>query len=132
MPHVLLVEVDPTTTYLLTHQLVSRGVSHVTHAATVAEALAMLDPPPDWIILDMDLPDRSGMVVLEAIRKSDMPTRVVVSSATEDKSLLAAYAACKPDAILSGLSIPHCCPSGDVGCPPTTKGRIAAGSHAVR
>ena len=55
---------------------------------------------PDWVILDMDLPDGSGLVVLEAIRKAEHPTRVIVSSATEDKSLLAAYAACKPDAIL--------------------------------
>ena len=40
--------------------LVSRGVAQVVLAATVAQALGLLDPPPDWAILDMDLPDGSG------------------------------------------------------------------------
>ena len=98
MPHVLLVEDDPATAYILTHQLASRGVCHVTHAATVAEALGLLDPPPDWAILDMELPDGSGLAILRAIRDAGLPTRVVVSStSTATDAAVASYG---PDLIL--------------------------------
>jgi CheY-like chemotaxis protein len=100
MPHVLLVEDDPATAYILSHQLAARGVCHVAHAATIAEALSLLDPPPDWAILDMELPDGSGLVVLRAIRDAGLPTRVVVSSATKDAATIAAYTAFRPDLIL--------------------------------
>ncbi|WP_406694620.1 hypothetical protein V5E97_26495 [Singulisphaera sp. Ch08] len=46
MPRVLVVEDDPATTSILTYQLASRRVSHITHATTVAAALSMLDLPP--------------------------------------------------------------------------------------
>jgi CheY-like chemotaxis protein len=100
MPHVLLVEDDPFTVRRLRRQLVSCGVCRVTHAATVAEALGLLEPPPDWVILDIHLPDGLGLVVLEAIRKAKLPTRVVVSSSTKDANLLAAFAVYKPDFII--------------------------------
>src|SRR4051812_4570048 len=101
MPHVLLVEDDPYTARLLTRLLVSRGECHVILATTVAQALGLLDPPPDWVILDMNLPDGPGVAVLEAIRKAELPTRVVVSSATKDTALVADYAAYQPDLILA-------------------------------
>jgi CheY-like chemotaxis protein len=97
MPHVLLVEDDPFTVRRLSRQLVTCGVCRVTHAATVAEALGLLEPAPDWVILDVHLPDGTGLAVLEAIRRAGLPTRVVVSSSTKDTNLLAAFAAYKPD-----------------------------------
>jgi two-component system response regulator RegA len=100
MPHVLVVEDDPFTARRLLRLLVSRGVCQVRHATTVAQALGLLDPPPDWVILDMNLPDGTGLPVLEAIRKADLPTRVIVSSATKDADLVAAFAVYKPDVIL--------------------------------
>jgi DNA-binding NarL/FixJ family response regulator len=100
MPHVLLIEDDPITVCRLSHVLASRGVCAVAHAETVAEALGLLDPPPDWIILDMGLPDGSGLTVLEVIRKAKLATRVVVSSATKDAGTIAAYTAYRPDLIL--------------------------------
>jgi DNA-binding response OmpR family regulator len=100
MPHVLLVEDDPFTARRLHRLLLSRGVTRVLLATTVAQALGLLDPPPDWVILDMELPDGLGLTVLEAIRKADLPTRIVVSSATKDRRLVAAIEALKPDLII--------------------------------
>jgi CheY-like chemotaxis protein len=100
MPRVLLVEDDPFTVRRLRRLLMSGGVCPVMHAATVAEALELLIPPPDWVILDMHLPDGLGLVVLETIRRVGLPTRVVVSSSTRDTELVAAFAALKPDFIL--------------------------------
>jgi CheY-like chemotaxis protein len=100
MPHVLVIEDDPFTARRLLRLLVSRGVCQVMHATTVAQALGLLEPPPDWVILDMNLPDGTGLVVLEAIRRAELPTRVVVSSATKDSALVAAFAAYKPDLII--------------------------------
>jgi len=100
MPHVLLVEDDPFTARRLLRLLVSRGVCRVVLATTVAQALGLLEPPPDWVILDIHLPDGSGLAVLETIRRAGLPTRVVVSSSTKDSNLLAAFAAHKPDFII--------------------------------
>jgi CheY-like chemotaxis protein len=112
---VLLVEDDPATTYILTHQLASRGVCDVTHATTAAESLAILDPPPDGIILDIDLPFGSRLVILEAIRKADLLTRVVVSSAMPDADLIAAFTAYRPDRIIPKPLEPALLPIGLVG-----------------
>jgi CheY-like chemotaxis protein len=100
MPRVLVVEDDPFTARRLRRQLTARGVCQVILATTVAQALGLLDPPPDWVVLDMELPDGSGLTVLETIRNAGLPTRVIVSSATRDSVLIAAFTAYKPDAIL--------------------------------
>src|SRR4051812_16882131 len=100
MPHVLVVEDDEFTARLLRRLLASRGVFQVVLATTVTQALGLLEPPPDWVILDMNLPDGTGLVVLEAIHKAELPIRVVVSSATRDTALVAAFTAYNPDFIL--------------------------------
>jgi CheY-like chemotaxis protein len=100
MPRILLVEDDPFTVRRLRRLLLMRGVCSVLHATTVAQALELLEPPPDWVILDMHLPDGTGLAVLEAIRKAGLPTRVIVSSATKDAVLVAAFAAHEPDFII--------------------------------
>jgi two-component system response regulator RegA len=100
MAQVLLIEDDPVTVCRLNHVLASRGVLAIAHAATIAEALGLLDPPPDWIILDLNLPDGTGLIVLEAIRKAKLSIRVVVSSATKDAATIAAVASYRPELIL--------------------------------
>jgi DNA-binding NarL/FixJ family response regulator len=100
MAQVLLIEDDPVTVCRLSHVLASRGVRAVAHAETIAEALRLLAPPPDWVILDMGLPDGSGLTVLEAIRKAKLSTRIIVSSATKDAATIAAFTSYLPDLIL--------------------------------
>lgn len=112
VPRVLVVEDDPFTARRLCRLLASRGVSRVVHATTVAEALRLLQPPPDWVILDMHLPDGLGLVVLQAIRKAGLPTRVVVSTATKDTHLVEACAAYKPEVILPKPLNPALLPIG--------------------
>lgn len=100
MPYVLVVEDEPFTARRLRRLLIARGACHVAVSATIAGALKLLDPAPDWVILDINLPDGSGLTVLEAIRKAALSTRVVISSATRDAALIAMFAAHRPDFIL--------------------------------
>jgi two-component system KDP operon response regulator KdpE len=111
-PRVLVVEDDPFTARILRRVLLSRGVSQVVHATTIAEALGLLEPPPDWVILDLHLPDGSGLLVLQAIREAGLPTRVVVSSSSKDTQLIAALAAYKPDEIIPKPLNPALLPIG--------------------
>lgn len=112
MPHILLVEDDPLTARRLHRLLVSRGACQVNLATTVAQALGLLDPPPDWVILDMELPDGLGLTVLEFIRRAALPTRVVVSSVTKNGRLVAAIEAWKPDLIIPKPLNPALLPIG--------------------
>jgi DNA-binding NarL/FixJ family response regulator len=66
----------------------------------VARALELLRTRPDWVILDVDLADGSGLAVLHEIRRAKLPARVVVSAATKDVATLAAVAFFSPDLIL--------------------------------
>jgi CheY-like chemotaxis protein len=100
MPHVLVVEDDPVTARVLCQVLKSRGASLVVHAGTVADALKSLDPAPDWVILDLDLPDGRGLEVMDAVRAAGLPTRIVVSAATADPGLMATVVARNPDVII--------------------------------
>lgn len=111
-PLVLVVEDDPFTARRLHRLLVLRGISRVAFATTVTEALGLLWPPPDWVILDVNLADGPSLAVLEAIRGAGLPTRVVVSSATKDAALMAAFAALKPVAILPKPLNPALLPIG--------------------
>jgi CheY-like chemotaxis protein len=101
VPRILLVEDDPSTVRRLRRLLMLRGGHRLLHAATVAEALKLLVPPPDWVILDMHLPDGHGLTILETIRRAGLPTRVVVSSSSKDGALIDAVTAYQPDLILA-------------------------------
>jgi DNA-binding NarL/FixJ family response regulator len=60
----------------------------------------------------MNLPDGTGLDVLEAIRKAELPTRVIISSATKDTALVAAFAAYRPAFILPRPLDPTLLPIG--------------------
>lgn len=97
---VLVVEDDPFTARRLNRLLEAQGLCQVVQAATVAEALELLEPPPDWVILDMHLPDGLGLEVLQAIRAGQLPCHVIVSSATTEPHLIAALIAYRPELII--------------------------------
>lgn len=78
---VLLVEDEAPLRAILHNNLERRGIE-VTDAGSVAEALAVArQMPPDLILLDINLPDRSGWDVLRDLRASgSMPPTIVVSA----------------------------------------------------
>jgi DNA-binding response OmpR family regulator len=50
----------------------------VTEAGTVAEAMGALAQSPDWVLLDLMLPDGCGTDVLRKLRAEGPPSRVCV------------------------------------------------------
>lgn len=78
----------------------SRGWE-VSLAATAAEGLALLDPPPDYLILDLCLPDQGGEAVLRQVRDAGLRTRVAVTTAVQDPGLMTLVQSLRPDALFA-------------------------------
>ena len=95
---VLVVEDESTAREALQIILASRGWI-VSEAATVAEGLAQLDPPPDCIILDLDLPDGPGEAVLQRVREANLSIRVTITTGCDDAARLDALAVLKPEGL---------------------------------
>ena len=99
-PRVLLVEDDPSTAGLMSELLRHVGCD-VVAVATVGDALDALDHFAfRYVLLDLMLPDGEGTPVLASVRSHNLPTKVLVVSATGDDQLLARVERQKPDAIL--------------------------------
>jgi DNA-binding response OmpR family regulator len=98
-PRILLVEDDPRALRAMTTLFRHRGWT-VSQAATVSEAVAQLDPPPDCIVLDLMLPDGSGESVLHRVRADGLPCRVVVTTACDDRQRLSAMLVLGATAVL--------------------------------
>jgi DNA-binding response OmpR family regulator len=76
----LIVEDDEAVCHLVRHQLNERGI-HVTIASSVAEATAAIaDRTFSVAILDLALPDGSGMEVLDLLHDASSDTHVIVLS----------------------------------------------------
>ena len=58
----------------------SRKGWDVCTAATVAEALALLErsPAPDFLILDLMLPDGGGEVILRRVKQAGLASHVII------------------------------------------------------
>jgi DNA-binding response OmpR family regulator len=97
---VLLVEDDRPTSRLLRRLLESVGMN-VTTVETVADALREVQFAPSLIVLDLMLPDGSGIEVLRAVREQNLACKVAVVSAWNDGCALAAATDLKADAIFS-------------------------------
>ncbi len=78
---VLLVEDEPALRRVIARNLTSRGLE-VAEAASVAEALDDLNAEtPDLILLDINLPDRSGWDVLRDLQRRRIAVPTIVVSA---------------------------------------------------
>jgi len=95
----LLVEDDPDTRNLLRRILTLCGWV-VVEAGSIAEGLAWLDPPPDCVVLDLELPDGDGSLILKKIRDDGLMTRVVVNTGIVDAARLGKVADLHPDCLL--------------------------------
>ena len=73
----------------------------VVAASSVAEGLSSLDPPPDFLILDLRLPDGGGEAVLRRVREAGLKTRVAITTGTDDATVLSEVRALRPDAMFA-------------------------------
>jgi len=87
-PRVLVVDDDPTIARLVLHLVRSRGFGEAVHVTTGREALESLDGI-DIVLLDHQLPDASGLDILEVIRARPNPPAVVLITAHGNESLAA-------------------------------------------
>ena len=94
----LIVEDDPAMREVWRVIFSNRGWD-VALATTAAEGLALLGTPPDYLILDLLLPDQGGEVILRRIWDADLKTRVAVTTAADDPNLLSEVRALKPEAV---------------------------------
>lgn len=72
----------------------------VSAVSTVADALGRLTPPPDCILLDLQLPDGDGEAVLRRVREGGLPTRVIVMTGLPDCARLDGVEGLRPHALL--------------------------------
>ncbi|AGA24587.1 response regulator [Singulisphaera acidiphila] len=97
--HVLIVEDSLAMGYALRAQFQAFGWE-VTLSRTVASALENLDPPPDWILLDLWLSDGDGQDVLRYVREVGIPSHVAVISAGLDPERVASLEPLRPDLMI--------------------------------
>jgi two-component system response regulator RegA len=96
---ILIIDGDTPVRERLRRQFARRGWS-VALAATVAEARARLDPPPDCILLELALGDGPGEAVLRQVVEENLPTRVLLCTGASDPVRLARAARLGPEAVL--------------------------------
>ena len=104
LPHpqlrVLVVEDDAATSHALELLLRHQGYE-VAVATGVAQALRLLASSPDYVLLDLMLPDGDGMGVLEAVRARGLKCRVIVLTGVGDPDHLARVHLLRPEALLA-------------------------------
>ena len=98
--HALVLVEDHDSTRRVLARLLGLKGWQVRTAATVAEGLKLLDSRPDCVIVDLNLPDGDGEMVLRRVRDDGMRTRVVITTATGDEALLERVRRLEPVAIL--------------------------------
>ena len=98
-PTVLIVEDDLIVASAMRMLFERRGWS-VRMAHKLAEARAALDPPPQWIVLDLMLPDGDGVELLRELSDRSLPSRTIITTGVLEPNHLQAAAAFGPVAIL--------------------------------
>src|SRR5262245_9091474 len=99
MGRVLIIEDDLATLYAL-GSLFEHDGWEVTQSRTIAGGIAQLQPPPDWIVLDMGLADGDGHDVLRHLRAAAIPSRVAILSGLLDEDRVAGLKSYSPDLML--------------------------------
>lgn len=108
---VLIVDDHPSFRRLARRVLVEAGFAVVGEAADAAEALAAaVRLEPDVVLLDIVLPDRSGLTVAEELSRGRRPPRVVLTSSRSRSDFGTAFewpARCEflPKHLLSGAAL---------------------------
>lgn len=96
---VLLVEDDFATSHAL-RLLLTRMGCKVEAVSTIAQAFSRLDAGPDWLVVDLMLPDGDGTSLIKKIRDEHMSTRVAVTTGSSDFAKLKKVRELAPDLFL--------------------------------
>jgi CheY-like chemotaxis protein len=88
VPRILLVDDDSNIVRLVQHVLAANGLGPATRVSTGSEAMGAL-AGVDIVLLDHQLPDTSGLDVLEAIKGRPAPPAVILITAHGNESLAA-------------------------------------------
>ena len=85
---VLIVEDDPSTCDMMVRLMTRHGIASEC-ATTVGEALLKLEQSnsPSALILDINLPDANGSLLIRRIRREDLPIKVAVVTGVSDPSI---------------------------------------------
>jgi two-component system, OmpR family, KDP operon response regulator KdpE len=103
--HVLLVDDEPALLRALAMNLTARGYE-VSEAATATRALAIAaSGEPDLIVLDLGLPDLSGLQVIRAVRAYASTPIIVLSARTSSNDKVAALDLGADDYVTKPFSI---------------------------
>jgi DNA-binding response OmpR family regulator len=97
---VLIVEDDPSTCEVFSRVLQRHGIAYDC-ATSVGEALLKLeeDNTPSAMILDINLPDANGSLLIRRIRRDNLPTKVAIVTGVADVSLYEDLLEIPPDAL---------------------------------
>ena len=98
LTHALIVEDDALSRHAL-QALLRRSGYDIDSAATVSEAVAKLNQGPKCLILDLNLPDGDGMILLKQIRAGNLPIKVAVTTGATDPAQLDKMSEFSPDAV---------------------------------
>ena len=69
-------------------------------AGTVAAGVAGLAWHPEYLVLDLNLPDGNGLTVLRQARAAGLATRIAITTGSNDTAELAEAEGLHPDALL--------------------------------
>lgn len=97
---VLVVDDDPPICHVLGRLFRAEGWE-VAAAPDIAAALALLQSSPGYLVVDLELPDGDGEVVIRAALETDVSPCVVVCTGVVDPERLCAVRALGPRAVLS-------------------------------
>lgn len=101
VPRVLVVEDDEGDWVLVAEHLADAGLeAHLTRATTLDEAVGMLDV--DCVLLDLGLPDATGLPALGRLLEAGAPAVVVLTGLADTRTGLAAVAAGAQDYLVKG------------------------------
>lgn len=68
--------------------ILARCGCEVRVTGTIAEAIAALSSQPDFVILDLMLPDGNGVEILRRLGRGDAQIRVIVTTGVSDSGSL--------------------------------------------
>lgn len=69
----------------------------VSHAEDLQTAMRLIEELPDWILLDLMLPDGDGAELLGLVRERGLPIRVMVTTGSADRHRLDLVLGLGPD-----------------------------------